>query len=810
MSRTGFTRPLWVSENRDMAAASGTHHHERDESFATRLRRLREAAGLSQEALAERAGLSLNGISALERGERRHPYPATVRALADALGLRDDERALLAAALPPRGAPPPARAATPPTFLPTPPTPLVGRERDIATMSALLADGTRMLTLTGPGGVGKTRLALAVAAAVRGAFPDGVVFVSLAPLTDPTLVPVLISSTLGVREEGERPLSDHLRDALATKHLLLVLDNVEHLLAAVPLMGELLAAAPDLTILATSRVPLHLRAEREYPVSPLGLPRRKPPPSHEHLPQYEAVRLFIDRAQAVKPDFAVDNANAPAVAEICWRLDGLPLAIELAAARVRMLPPQAMLARLGQRLPFLTGGARDAPARQRTLRDTIAWSHDLLEPQDQALFRRLGVFVGGWTLEAAEAIGNVDDRLDAFSGMERLCEQSLLRQEAGAAGEPRFTMLETIREYALAQLGEYPEEAAAVRQAHTAFFADLALAARNGINVGVLETVQRLRAEEDNLRAVLAQLLAAGDAGTALEILGGTLVDYWTVAGGQFAEARAWLDRAFAVGASASPAARAWGLNGLTVVAIFQGDFELARDAASQCRTLGQAIGDHEVAARGALSLSFVAEAEGQADPPTQFAREAADAARAAGDRGTLGWALRFLGAAQGHAGALDEATATLEEALALFQELGGVWGETSTLLDLAEVARAGGDLARTAQLHRDSLLLRQETGMLGDAYVELVGIAQIALANGRFEAAARLLGAEDAYRTDFGSVGWGATPERREQTRQALLEQLGEDQFRQAWDAGSTLSIEEAIDEALTLANELVAGERS
>ena len=227
---------------------------------------------------------------------------------------------------------------------------------------------------------------------------------------------------------------------MAAKTLLLVLDNFEHLVEAAPAVGNLLASAPGLKVLATSRMPLHLRAEHEYPVPPLGLPRRTPPPPLEQLSQFEAVRLFIARAQAVKPDFAITNDNAPAVAEICWRLDGLPLAIELAAARVRMLSPQAMLARLEQRLPFLTGGARDAPQRQRTLRDTIAWSYDLLQPEDQVLFRRLAVFVGGCTLEAAEAVTNPDGALDVFGGMERLGEHSLLRQDEGLGGEPRLAI----------------------------------------------------------------------------------------------------------------------------------------------------------------------------------------------------------------------------------------------------------------------------------------------------------------------------------------------------------------------------------
>ena len=293
----------------------------------------------------------------------------------------------------------------------------------------------------------------------------------LASLADPALVPSAVAQALGVPEQGGRPVVEVLRDYLAGKQFLLVLDNCEHLLAAVAdLVADLLAACSGLTVLATSRAPLRLRAEREWAVPPLALPRRPPPPpTAEQLSPYAAVRLFVERAQAVRPDFAVDNASAPAVAEICWRLDGLPLAIELAAARVRLFPPEALLARLEKRLPFLTGGARDAPARQRTLRDAIAWSHDLLDPEEQAVFRRLAVFAGGFTLEAAEAVANPDGGLDVVGLVERLCEHSLLRQEDGAGDEPRFGMLETVREFAAERLTESGEEEA-TRDAHAAFF----------------------------------------------------------------------------------------------------------------------------------------------------------------------------------------------------------------------------------------------------------------------------------------------------------------------------------------------------
>jgi len=298
--------------------------------------------------------------------------------------------------------PPLASLDTRPNNLPRQPTLFVGREQEIGEILALLRrDDVPLLTLTGPGGTGKTRIALQTAAELLDDVPDGVFFVPLAPLADLALMPAAIAAALGIREAGGRPLSERVRDVLADQQLLLLLDNVEHLVEAAPHIGELLEAAPRLKVLATSRMPLHLRAEHEYLVHPLGLPSRKSLPVAELVPQSEAVRLFIARAQAVNPDFAVDSDNASAVAEICHRLDGLPLAIELAASRVRMLPPQAMLARLEKRLPFLTGGARDAPQRHRTLRDTIAWSHDLLDEEDRLLFRRLAVFAGGATVESA-------------------------------------------------------------------------------------------------------------------------------------------------------------------------------------------------------------------------------------------------------------------------------------------------------------------------------------------------------------------------------------------------------------------------
>jgi predicted ATPase/class 3 adenylate cyclase len=325
--------------------------------------------------------------------------------------------------------PPLHTLATRPNNLPLQPTPFLGREEQVqAIVARLRRDAVRLLTITGPGGVGKTRLALQVAADLVETFPKGVWFVDLSALSDPGLVAPAIATVLDVRAEGGT-LAAQLAGILGATPLLLVLDNFERVLDAVPVVADLLAHLPGLKVLVTSRTPLHAYGEQEYPLAPLPLPDPAHLPPLERLSQYEAVRLFIERAQAVKPDFIVTNANAPAVAEVCFRLDGLPLAIELAAAHVKVLPPQALLKRLERRLPLLTGGARMLPARQQTMRDTIAWSHDLLASEEQTLFRRLAVFAGGCTIEAAEAVAGADGMLEVFGGIASLIDKSLLRQE---------------------------------------------------------------------------------------------------------------------------------------------------------------------------------------------------------------------------------------------------------------------------------------------------------------------------------------------------------------------------------------------
>ncbi len=557
--------------------------------------------------------------------------------------------------------------------LPRQPTPFLGREREVGEIAELLQrTEVQLVTLTGPGGTGKTRLSLQAAAEVVDAFADGVWFVELASLTDPVLVPNAIAGVLGVRE-GQQSLQQQLVEHLRDKQLLLVLDNFEQLLPiAAAGIGDLIAAAPGLTVVATSRVPLRLRAEREVPVPPLDLPRRKPPPTLAQLGQYEAVRLFITRAQAVRRDFAVTNANAPAVAEICHRLDGLPLAIELAAARVRMLPPHAMLSRLEQRLKVVTGGARDLPERQQTLRGAIAWSHELLTPDEQALFRRLSVFAGGFTLEAAEAV-TTDDELDLelFEGLERLVEHSLVRQTE-AEGEPRFLMLETIREYGLEQL-EARGEADAAYGRHAAWFRDLATqlhAERTGPDP--MAGIDRLDQEDDNLRTALTWALAH-DQETALRLVA-TLGGFW-LARGYITEGRGWCERVLAlVPTEAMLNDRVRALNSAAMVGAIQGDIEAAERWGRDALDLAQRLGNRQELLNALQSLATVADWRGEQEHAIALMEEALGVARESGEVDLIGDALNGLGYAYFLAGNLEQARPLLHEAVGIIRRGGGRW----------------------------------------------------------------------------------------------------------------------------------------
>ena len=576
---------------------------------------------------------------------------------------------------PPPTSPTPLLRAAGGARLPLPPTPLVGRERALAEVAALLRPGdVRLLTLTGPGGVGKTRLALAVADDLGPAFADGAAFVDLSAVRDPGLVLPAVARALGRREAPGTPAPDALAAALRTRRLLLVLDNLEQVTGAAPAVAGLLAACPGLTVLATSRAPLRVRAEQEYPVPPLAPPERRPNAAAE-VAGNPAVALFDARARAVAPDFALTDANATAVGEICRRLDGLPLAIELAAARVKVLSPQALLARLSNRLAVLTTGARDQPERLRTMRATIAWSDDLLSPEEQALFRRLAVFAGGCTVEAAEAVipPAGDCEVDVLEGIASLLDHGLLRRADDLGDGPRFGMLETIREFALERL-ETSGEADPIRRAHAAYFVDLAERSEPHL-YGFEEAptwLARLGAEHHNLRAALTWAEAQGEVELSLR-LGTALVPFWFTRGYP-TEGRIWLERALAGTANAAPPMRAKALMGAARLATQQGDYGRATLWAEESLALAEAAGDPRGVAGALHGLGTLAGDQGDHARATALNTRALGLYRACGDMRGAAFMLNNLGLVASRQGDLARATTLLEEALALFRRIGDRW----------------------------------------------------------------------------------------------------------------------------------------
>jgi predicted ATPase/class 3 adenylate cyclase len=633
-----------------------------------------------------------------------------------------------------------------PHNLPVQVTALLGREQDVqAVRSLLLRDGVRLVTLTGPGGTGKTRLSLQVAADLLEFFEDGAFVAELAPISDPDLVLSTIAQTLGVRDAGGRPVRDAIIDYLHDRRLLLLLDNFEQVLTAAPVVTDLLRACAGLSVLATSRAPLQIGGEHEFPVPPLALPEPVDltrPMTAERLSQYAAVALFIERAVAVKPDFTVTNQSAPAIAEICVRLDGLPLAVELAAARTRLLSPDAMLARLGHGLALLTGGRRDLPARQQTLRGAIAWSHDLLDPDEQRLFRRLGVFVGGFTLDAAEAVCDVqgDLGIDVLDGLESLVSKSLVKQQAGATGDARFSMLETIREYAAEQL-EASGKAAAIQERHTNHFLALAIASPR-----TPEGFDRVEQDHDNLRAALQWLTEQGDAERAMR-LAAALTSLWGIRG-YLTEGRDRLARALALPQAQVPAdARAAALYASGRLAFNQSDYAAAQSFWERGLALWRELGNPGRVADGLRNLGHLARERGDYATARTLLTESLEGFRATGEVGNVGRTIDMLGLVVLQQGDYAAARGLFQQALEIAREHQNEFGIMTAIARLGHVAQAEGNLAEARARYEESLVTQRRwddkraiASLLRNLGMVLIDEGQLTMAWSRFEESAALV----------------------------------------------------------------------
>jgi predicted ATPase/transcriptional regulator with XRE-family HTH domain len=815
-------------------------------SFGVWLQRRRRALDLTQAELAERVGCALGTIRKLETDERR-PSKQLAARLAEQLQLAPEEQAVFLKAAraevgvdrlglpalfmpPPPAAPGPMSNFAPPqprdahrTNLPTRPTPLIGRERESAALVALLRrDDVRLITLSGPGGAGKTRLALHAATALLNDFADGSYIVNLAPISDPDLVAPTIAHALGMAEGADRPVEAGLRAFLHGKQMLLLLDNFEQVLDAAPLIAELLAAAPGLKLLVTSRAVLHLYGEHEVVVPPLALPPPSDVPVSSRgeearevggdvatpaasaaaaLLEYAAVRLFSVRAQAARADFTLTSTDAPIVAEICRRLDGLPLAIELAAAHIKFFAPAALLMRLEDRLELLAGGPRDLPMRQQTMRNTIDWSYHLLDAGEQVLFRRLGVFVRGCTLQAAAAVCHADGALalDPGAGLAALTNKSLLQQSAGPDGEPRFTMLETVRGYAL-ELLTTCGEAAAVRQRHAAYYLALAeQSAEASYGKAELASYEQLEHELDNLRAALDWCHAQPGA-AAIEIrLATALAQCWVIRG----YAREWWERMQAALLRRSEVPEALRARALIISVLFLihggGDPEQVAPFVAEGLTLKRMLGDTTGTAWALMAQGTIAAYAGDYRRAARLNEQSLSLYQALNNPWGQSIAHFQLGELALLQGDQERAGALLEQSVTLYrQSIGATWAIARRLTWLGLVVLAQGDVVRAGALFRESLTLCSSSRNKVDLPMTLVGLAGVAQSQGRPEAAARLLGAADALSRTVGSyrglIGGLIT----ERTTAAVRDHLDNATFAVRWAEGQRMSLEQAQAEAL------------
>ena len=744
----------------------------------------------------------------------------------------------------------------PPQTLPVQRGPLFGRDQAVREVVALLREHGGLLTLTGPGGVGKTRLAVQVAADTRAAFADGVCFVALASLRNPDLVGPTIARALGLLERGGQPSLARLTGALRRQHLLLVLDNCEHLLPAAPLVADLLAACPRLTVLATSRAALRLSGEREFLVPPLAVPDLGHMPEPDALAQYAAVALFVARARAVQSDFALTAVNATAVAAICQRLDGLPLALELAAARVRTLPPQALLPRLDQSLVLLTGGARDLPARQQTLRQTLAWSHGLLGAGEQLLFARLAVFVGGGTLDAIEAVcgaageGIAPLPLTVLDGLDALVGHNLVRQETGPDGEPRFLMLVTIHEFARECLAREPSgqsEEAALRQWHAAYYLEVA----EGIALRLYgrdhgDLLDRLERDTGNLHAALDWLVGHGDAACAVR-LASALRRFWEVRG-YVVEGYAHSAAVLALARRAEtlpPAALAQALNVAGYLASWREDMTAVHALHEEELALRRAIGDDRGTASALLALASTEQSLGNHAAAHAHYVEMLAVARRCGEHHLVALATINLGHVAYNQGDFATARTRYEESLPLFERLDDQQRVARTIEFLGHIAHREGDHAAAQRLLERGLAgfrevrywsgiadtlcklgylaldrgdLSAASAYIGEAltfaramdYQNLAQlldeIARLALAVGEPTVAFRLLSAATQLRERTGAILPVPESLDHERALAAARHALGAPEAERAWAAGRVTALDEILAEARRVA-ELAPG---
>jgi predicted ATPase/class 3 adenylate cyclase len=690
---------------------------------------------------------------------------------------------------------PPPRAMETPSNLPSQVTSFVGRERETDEVCDLVRR-SRLVTLTGPGGTGKTRLSLRVAELLSPEYPDGVFFVELAPVSDPGLLPAAIAQGIGLREDPQQSVVDLLETYLRDLRLLLVADNFEQILAGAPLVGRLLGAAPHLTVLASSREVLRLRGEQEYPVRPLGVPNPDALPPLEALGRIDSVALFVQRARAVQPDFEVDALNASAVAAICARLDGLPLAIELAAARTKVLDPAAILARLEKSLALLTSTTRDVPERQRTLRGAIGWSHDLLDPSERALFRRLAIFVGGCTLDSASAVCDPDGELgfDVLDGLASLVDKSLVARSRARDAEPRFVMLETIRDYGRERLAE-SGEAETVGRRHAAHFAALARAAEPELlGVRPVELLDRLEAERGNLRAAIQRAVDDGSIELALDTAA-ALWRFWQQRG-HLAEGRETLQALLGESAATAPtSARARALGGLGGVAYWQADIPAAARAYAEAVQIERVLDDPSGLADALYNAGFVDATLGNGAQARADYDEASAIYEAIGDQKGLQNVREALPFILLHAGDFAAAREVEEQNLAVYRIAGEPLRIASALSALTAINLNAGALDAAQESIREAIGFFRATRDLQRISSFLSMAAALAVAQGDPRRAAVLSGAAASLAEPLGTVATPMQLLRLDDPVPAARSALGDTAFGAAYATGRAMSVDQAVE---------------